>query len=370
MQTNLKKDQLLWLLETAGLAASIYVYKIASQQSASHEALLNFVKNSIIFNPSLLKRVLSQKATQSYISSINNLLETKQSISGIAFIQGIVSSKNSIKSFLNKSTDLVLSNLKTQPVYSNVNQDSRYNEKIYNRFLNEFDLTDANGDDKIAVVNSLDVQFKDALNFVASQKDVRTLSKAERQISLVLYTTKIFLSISSFGRKIFGFNIGTRQKEKGILINQYIVALGEFIYDKSDKSLRMYKPMYMLKDKAQQIKRLEDKKLGTQRNKIIWLFFSIVFGWLVVRRSMKLYFKAVEKFREMKEKKSNEKLDQIGEQLTDDFKCIACMERPKNVIIKPCMHLAICNICLKRLVDNNCPICKGMIEDIVKIYIS
>jgi hypothetical protein len=178
------------------------------------------------------------------------------------------------------------------------------------------------------------------------------------------------LEIKIYSKKILGFKVGFKQKEKGIMIGQYIVALGEFVYSKASGVLRMEKPLYMLKDKAQLVKRFQDKKLGIQRNLIIWSGAIAIFGYLFVRRLVKFYYKAKVILEEISEREKNEKLGKISEIMTDDFRCVTCWDKPKNIILKPCMHMALCGGCLRKLPTNKCPICKETIQDVVKIYIA
>ena len=101
--------------------------------------------------------------------------------------------------------------------------------------------------------------------------------------------------------------------KKKFFFNQFIVApIGKFIYDNKLETIRMNKVSYYLKDKVQLLRRLENKKL---RNII----------------------------EDMRERKQNKNLKIVNKILTHDFKCICCMERPKNMIIKPYMHMCICS---------------------------
>jgi hypothetical protein len=43
----------------------------------------------------------------------------------------------------------------------------------------------------------------------------------------------------------------------------------------------------------------------------------------------------------------------------DSLKCVVCMERVRNVVIKPCAHLALCDACCKRIDASSCPICRA-----------
>lgn len=71
----------------------------------------------------------------------------------------------------------------------------------------------------------------------------------------------------------------------------------------------------------------------------------------------------------MREMRKMEKLFKISETLEDEYKCIICYSVAKNVIFKPCLHLAICTICYEKLERKKCPVCKTKIEDKIVIYV-
>ncbi|KAJ5080230.1 hypothetical protein M0811_03714 [Anaeramoeba ignava] len=41
----------------------------------------------------------------------------------------------------------------------------------------------------------------------------------------------------------------------------------------------------------------------------------------------------------------------------DSNECVVCMERKRNVILLPCRHMFICNLCLKNI--DRCPVCRA-----------
>jgi len=50
-------------------------------------------------------------------------------------------------------------------------------------------------------------------------------------------------------------------------------------------------------------------------------------------------------------------------------KCIACGEMPMNATIANCGHVCMCSDCLGKC-DGRCPICRGPIDRIIKLYVS
>lgn len=57
-----------------------------------------------------------------------------------------------------------------------------------------------------------------------------------------------------------------------------------------------------------------------------------------------------------------------------DSKCIACMERDRNIVFVPCGHLVMCEACSLKLLETTdrdhavCPVCRAEITDFVKTF--
>lgn len=48
--------------------------------------------------------------------------------------------------------------------------------------------------------------------------------------------------------------------------------------------------------------------------------------------------------------------------------CDLCGKNPKSLIMVPCFHLSLCNLC--KLKDGRCPICNSPVKKQVQIYVS
>ena len=46
--------------------------------------------------------------------------------------------------------------------------------------------------------------------------------------------------------------------------------------------------------------------------------------------------------------------------------CVVCLDRQREIVLKPCQHLCVCSKCVKEL--NNCPICRTLVLQHEKIY--
>jgi hypothetical protein len=50
-----------------------------------------------------------------------------------------------------------------------------------------------------------------------------------------------------------------------------------------------------------------------------------------------------------------------------DDTCVCCKKEKKNVLMVPCRHNVVCQVCAEEMVE--CPLCKRAIEEKIKIYI-
>jgi len=66
---------------------------------------------------------------------------------------------------------------------------------------------------------------------------------------------------------------------------------------------------------------------------------------------------------------SSAKLSTYDNNSKDELTCVICYENKKNIMFKDCKHIAVCNICSKKIKD--CPICRKKIKKKPEIvYIS
>ena len=60
----------------------------------------------------------------------------------------------------------------------------------------------------------------------------------------------------------------------------------------------------------------------------------------------------------------------VKQQLSgDEIMCVICMERKRQFLLRPCNHYCVCNTC-KSTLQNKCPLCRKLIRNYEKIYIS
>lgn len=73
---------------------------------------------------------------------------------------------------------------------------------------------------------------------------------------------------------------------------------------------------------------------------------------------------------------ANQQTDALGSVKTvyvaklNDMKCDVCDKENKQIVFKPCSHLALCKACHHRNNTLKCPRCNGFIHEAIEIYLS
>ena len=52
--------------------------------------------------------------------------------------------------------------------------------------------------------------------------------------------------------------------------------------------------------------------------------------------------------------------------------CCICQDKTKNILLRPCNHLAVCEYCVEEILtrrDKGCPLCREKIEDHIKVFL-
>jgi E3 ubiquitin-protein ligase MUL1 len=91
---------------------------------------------------------------------------------------------------------------------------------------------------------------------------------------------------------------------------------------------------------------------------------------LVVKRMTKGLKTLAGKYRSLRQLKTLDQFFKIKDIFANDFRCALCMERVRSVIFKPCLHLAVCQICCEKMLEKKCPQCQKPVEDVVKVFVS
>ena len=79
---------------------------------------------------------------------------------------------------------------------------------------------------------------------------------------------------------------------------------------------------------------------------------------------------ALEKKYREQQKRAEKRTVVVKQQLSgDDGMCVICMERKRQFLLRPCNHFCVCNTC-KSTLQNKCPLCRKLIQNYEKIFIS
>lgn len=54
---------------------------------------------------------------------------------------------------------------------------------------------------------------------------------------------------------------------------------------------------------------------------------------------------------------------------TTSASCVVCLERPKQVLIRPCKHICLCTVCSTVQVWHQCPICRESVATLEEVYL-
>lgn len=69
-----------------------------------------------------------------------------------------------------------------------------------------------------------------------------------------------------------------------------------------------------------------------------------------------------------KSRLNNNDNDSINnDSISEDYKCIICLDNKKSHLLVPCNHLCLCDNC-SSINMKSCPICRSDITSVVKVY--
>lgn len=354
----------------AFLFSAMAFFKMQRQQIQILE-YLSFFEKSVVFNPELLKKVLTHSAPRIYTNSIKDFEEGENLIKGLVMLQGKISSDSEILSTLNKKSKLVLRSLSKHSVYSNLHILPFNSKKYLVSFLRKFNLIDSwNKKEKVEIFMNRNTYSKPAMNLIQMNMNRRKMNLVEKIGSWGFFILKILMTISPFlSKRIKGYKLGEKSIESGIRVGDYIVAFGEMIFDRKEGTITLQNPSVLMKNKDQMVKKLRARAIRNTRNTNLLFCLTATLGFMTFRRLKKMLSKLLLKIKMIKEIKRMEKLINVSKIMVDDFKCIICCEIAKNVIFKPCLHMAVCSLCNQKLNRRVCVICKRKIDDVVTVYV-
>jgi hypothetical protein len=366
----MEKSDLLKLGLETGLLMSSALFFFHSHSSLKRDSkILDFLQHAYEFNPKTLIEVLEENITDSLKKNFLKFEQDESFSKVTAFIKGRIFANNLITSHLDKSKRHVSMKLTIEPIFSNTNMIDTKDIFVKRQIVKDFLLNDTIHSNNVLVKNLENVDFDFALKKIASKTEFRDISFISRIFPNLIKLIQFAFSILRLHPHVKGLKVGHRISEYGIGLHQAVVMMGRMIYDKRNKILIMDKPKYILQEKSQLVSSYKSRIIRWGRLKLISVLLVAIFTFLSLRRFLKMADRIKQYIRNAKDKFQMEKLKNLGNILPDEFKCIICIENPKNVIFKPCLHMAICKTCCQMLDKRVCPICKVAIKDTVNIFV-
>jgi len=331
---------------------------------------LRDIESAKVYSPSRLLSLLSQsdfleKLKKSSENSDEHILKT--------FIEGYIESSNPLQSIIDEKTKLVHSLYYKDDIYSNdpLTKDRGFHLPKHGNFQVRaplyFYLKDPIKNGECLVHRNLNADAASALEKIAETREYKSLNWFEKALVYLGLFLELVGVITRTAIWFRGVKIGSTENEFGILAGNALTIYGEVIYNKRENSLRMDVPQYFLQDKSNIVKKIKRNIYGIQ-GKMALLFIPFVLT------SIYLGKKGLAYYRRLRRKRMEQRLDKLWKtkcvQMKDDYKCIVCFDRPRNVIPKPCLHFSFCSICYNQLEKKSCPVCKKAIADIIEVYIT
>ena len=112
------------------------------------------------------------------------------------------------------------------------------------------------------------------------------------------------------------------------------------------------------------------EKLHIQRHPANFLKFvlSIMIGqltWFILPSPLRLFTLIVAIVLHYNSNLDNDQPRNVAPVVNENV-CVVCMANPKIMLIQPCKHFCVCENCIHLL--NECPICRGEIEESERIF--
>ena len=51
-------------------------------------------------------------------------------------------------------------------------------------------------------------------------------------------------------------------------------------------------------------------------------------------------------------------------------KCVICIDNPADILVRPCKHVCMCASCSPQMSDRPCPVCRGRVTTMERIYLN
>jgi len=284
-----------------------------------------------------------------------------------AFIEGTIESNHPFQSKLERNKNLVYSRNLKSILYSNESVlDTAYSthsreERSY-RFA-KFAIRDPETKDSCPVNSCYSSEITGVSHhaFNVHYKELNTWEKFLVQIG------KIF-EFLGFHSVLKGITIGWTEHEIGISVGSILTAYGELIYNAADKTIRFESPLNLIPDKATLLREIQDE-ISKICTKGLWLLIPFGISLIYVIKRLQRYYAARKKEKMLAREVKDVPFSKF-ENIDDEYKCVVCCDRPRDLILKPCLHFSLCADCYTLILNDKCPICKENIATIVPVIFS
>jgi len=284
-----------------------------------------------------------------------------------AFIGGDTSCQSPVISSVNGKTKLLYSLIYRQEIRENNTFVHNIAARIDNKNPVEirvppmFALRDRNSQHVCLVGKNEDVKV------LAPLEPIGQAQKMKIGGMLQSFVGKVGVLIGAARDSLFDMrnvSIGWSENEFGIKVGGFLTVYGKVVYNTATNTLKIENPLYFLKNKSAALIRLKESLVGHQFAITLILIPFVLSTYYLVKRWK-------ESYRRYRDKVEREKFEKVNYNIMDEeYKCVVCFERPRNVILKPCMHFSICRVCYESLRSKTCPVCKVPIKETMDIYFS
>lgn len=364
-----RADLLKMTAELSTLVGSIFIFYKSHQALARDTRLQEFFKTAYTFTPKVLIDTLEENYKAIIDKNLLNFTEDELSAQFLGFVKGEVISKSPVKSLLTQTKDLIVRKIVAEPLFSNTKNSDPKDHIIKTKQAAEFSLHDLVYANNMLIKNTDRMNSDFGLSKIGTSTEMNDSPVWVYTLAKLVFAFQLLISLLRIHVNIKGWRLGTKVTEYGIKLNNSMISFGQIVYDKKNKLLVMEKPYFILKDKLQLVSMYKDKIIRWNRIRWFSAALMIISCIMTVRRVYKLATKIRNRMREFLEQVRMNKLKGLSLLLTDSFKCVICIENPKNIIFVPCYHMALCSTCYDKLEKKSCPVCRKRINDTVKIFI-
>lgn len=174
---------------------------------------------------------------------------------------------------------------------------------------------------------------------------------------------RIMQVVVILGRMVKGAPIKNVLIELGILEGSHVLVLGNCRL--SDTHGLLVEAEVATKDVELYLRRLSSLKSGHFKKlavvvAVLWLLTMIF--WRDIQDT---YEAIVRRLRSAQPEPLDEELPSDSEDNT--FSCYICYTNVRSVVFMPCKHYGVCRSCYRTLETDQCPTCKGEIEDVIEV---